>query len=63
MARMRSLEVGRYQLVVSNTGLTAIIDDHGSITTRVPPFQEYILSGNAKPLKGMTPWVKIKEWF
>lgn len=57
IARMRSLEVGRYQLVASNTGFTVIIDPKGNITAKVPPFDEYILTGEIEPMVGETPFV------
>jgi len=59
IARMRSLEVGRYQLVVSNTGFTVIIDPRGKIIAAVPPFDKYILSGAIEPMVGETPFVYL----
>lgn len=45
IARMRSLETGRYQLVVANTGLTAIVNSFGEIVAKAPAFSSYVLKG------------------
>jgi len=57
MTRMRSLETGRYQLVNTNTGITAIIDGHGKIITRAPMFKTLAIRGEITALEGKTPWV------
>jgi apolipoprotein N-acyltransferase len=63
IARMRSLEVGRYQAVTSNTGFTAIIDARGRVIADVPPFDEYILTGSVVPMSGSTPFVHLMRIF
>lgn len=62
IARMRSLESGRYQLVSTNTGITAIIDQHGKIVAQAPAFQEYVLDGKVQPMSGATPWVSYGHY-
>ncbi|KPJ67273.1 MAG: hypothetical protein AMJ43_05250 [Coxiella sp. DG_40] len=65
MARMRSLETGRYHLVCTNTGLTAIVNEKGEILAQAPPYQEFVLNGKVQPMSGSTPWVIFGHylWF
>jgi apolipoprotein N-acyltransferase len=55
IAQMRSLETGRYQLFITNTGITAIIDPQGNIQTRIPQDQVGVLRGYIYAMEGMTP--------
>lgn len=57
IARMRSLEVGRYQLLATNTGITAIIDAKGHIVSQAPEFQQAVITEKVLHLSGSTPWV------
>lgn len=59
IARMRSAESGRYQLVTTNTGVTAVIDDHGYIVKQAPSFQRTVVNSEVQPMQGATPWVKL----
>jgi apolipoprotein N-acyltransferase len=56
---MRSLEVGRYQLLTTNTGITAIINANGKILGRLPEFTLGVLTDNIQLLSGATPWVRL----
>jgi len=58
MAQMRALETGRYMLRATNTGMTAIIDQHGQVTTRVPQFELAALHGTAQGFTGSTLFVR-----
>jgi apolipoprotein N-acyltransferase len=58
IARMRSLESGRYQLLSTSTGVTAIISDIGRVVDQVMPFQEATLSNKVVAHDGKTPWVR-----
>jgi len=62
VAQMRSLEVGRYQLLCTNTGITAIIDDGGKITSRLPVFEQGVLTEEVQMLSGATPWVRYGQY-
>jgi apolipoprotein N-acyltransferase len=62
MARMRSLEAGRYQLIGTNTGVTAIVKPNGEIQSQAPVFQEYVLSGKVYAMTGTTPWVRFGHY-
>ena len=62
IARMRSLEVGRYQLLATSTGVTAIIDANGKIISELPAFKQAVLTANIQLLSGATPWVKFGQY-
>ena len=59
IGRMRAIETGRYALLAANTGVTAIIDPHGTIAARLPQFAEGILEGDVRGYVGASPYVKI----
>lgn len=59
ITRMRALETGRYLLRATNTGITAIIDDHGRVTGRLPSFETGVLNGIAEARSGATPYVRF----
>ena len=56
MARMRTLETGRYMLRATNTGISAIINEKGRIMSRSPQFQPTVVAGRASLFTGMTPY-------
>ena len=56
IARMRALETGRALLRATNTGITAIIDEHGRVMTTLPMFQAGVLTGSVQPRTGLTPY-------
>lgn len=58
MAQMRSQELRRPSLFVSNDGITAIISPKGTIEAAAPPHERAILSGTIQPMLGMTPWMR-----
>ena len=57
MAQMRSIEMARPQLFVSNSGITAIIDHQGNITSRLPTDTPVVLEGMITPHSGVTPFI------
>ena len=61
MAQMRSLQSGRYQIVATNNGISAIIDAQGEILLTVPSFETYVLNGYVKAMSGRTPWSYIGD--
>jgi len=65
IAQMRSLETGRYQLLATNTGLTAIINDKGEIIAQAPVFKQYVLTAKVQAMNGATPLVEFGHylWF
>ena len=62
IARMRSLEAGRYQIRVANDGITAIIDQRGAVVARLAQFKPAILRGIVVPYAGLTPYARTGNW-
>jgi len=61
ISRLRAMETGRYMLRATNTGATAIIDERGRVTARLPAFTEGLLQGRAQPFTGATPFVRFGD--
>lgn len=59
MARFRALETGRYLLRATNTGITAVIDKYGQVTTQVPQFTPKTLMAKVQLHGGATPYVLV----
>jgi len=62
IARMRALEVGRYLLRGTNTGVSAIIGPQGEILHRSPLLEEHVLRGEIRSMSGQTPYSHIGNW-
>lgn len=58
LARMRAIETGRFLLRVTNTGLTGIVAPDGKIKSQAPLFKAVALTGEIRPMSGMTPYAK-----
>ena len=56
MAQMRALELGRYIVRGTNTGLTALINPQGVVFAQAPQFQRTTLRGEVWPVDGRTPF-------
>jgi len=56
MAQMRSLESGRYSLFAVNTGISAIIDDHGKILQSLSLNKRGVITQQVPAMIGRTPW-------
>ena len=59
IARMRALENGRYVLRATNNGVTAIVDEKGRITARLPQFERGVLAGVFRSSTGDTPFARF----
>lgn len=57
MAQMRALETGRYLVRGTNTGVTAVVDPRGRITSRLPQFEQATLVGEVSAMRGSTPFM------
>jgi len=57
MAQMRSLQTGRPQLFVNNTGKSAIIGADGSVQAQTVQNKQTTLEGSLVGYEGMTPWL------
>ncbi|MCW7556065.1 apolipoprotein N-acyltransferase [Endozoicomonas gorgoniicola] len=59
IARMRSLETGRYMIRTTNDGKTALIDDRGQTVKSIERFKAGILRGDVPVMKGVTPFMRF----
>jgi apolipoprotein N-acyltransferase len=62
IARMRSLELGRWTLRATTNGISAIIDPHGVINKRSPQFEQAVVTGVVQPMQGTTPYIIWGNW-
>ena len=62
MAQMRALEAGRYMLRSTGSGVSAIIDHRGQILSRSGQFTQEVITGEAIPLQGATPFAVTGSW-
>jgi apolipoprotein N-acyltransferase len=58
MAQALSLQMGRYQVVANNDGLSSVINEKGDIMASLPAFSSGRLEANLYPATGASPWVK-----
>ncbi len=63
IARMRSLETGRYMIRATTTGPAGIIDEKGQVVTTAPHYTQQIITGKVYPFTGSTPYVRWGNWF
>ncbi|EKF75760.1 apolipoprotein N-acyltransferase [Alcanivorax hongdengensis A-11-3] len=59
MARLRARETGRWLLRDTNNGITAIINEKGQVTDRLPQFERGVLYGEYQPRRGQTPFMRF----
>lgn len=59
IAQMRSLESGREQIIVGNSGFTATINTQGRIVKQVPRNKVLVLHDKIQPMQGCTPLVYL----
>lgn len=62
IARLRALETGRYLLRATNTGVSGIVDHKGQVISTIPAYEQGVVTGEIKILKGTTPYVKYGNW-
>jgi len=58
MAQMRSLEMGRYMLLATNTGITAIISAQGNLVVGAPIDTQTVITHDVVPMNGKTPLMR-----
>ena len=61
LAQLRSLETGLPTVRSTNTGVTAIIDEQGRVTSQLPVFTEGVLTGSVQARTGITPYVRLGD--
>lgn len=62
IAQVRAAEAGRYLLRSANTGISAIIDPHGSIVATVPQFEPAVLEHTVRGYTGATPYARVGNY-
>ncbi len=62
IARMRSLEVGRYTIRATNTGVSAFIDPRGKVLESGPQFEPVVMTRSIQPYEGATPYSATGNW-
>ena len=62
MARMRALEVGRWLVRATNTGISALVTPRGGVGASVPRFETAVLEAALPPLTGRTPYARWRDW-
>ena len=62
IAQMRALETGRMVIRATNSGITAIIDNHGRIVQKLPQFTMGVLRGSISGYAGNTVATQIGVW-
>lgn len=61
IAAMRALETARPMLRATNSGITSIIDHHGTELARLPWFTRGVLEGSIAGRVGTTPYVRYGD--
>lgn len=56
IAQMRALELSRYLLRATNTGISAVINSRGQVTDKTKQFEVQVLRATAQPQQGVTPY-------
>lgn len=59
ISQMRALELGRYMLRATNTGISAIVDHRGRVLAESSQFEPQALVGEFKLLEGSTPFARF----
>ena len=62
-ARLRAIEDDRYLLRAGTTGISAVIDPSGRILEELPMGREGIIYAKFQPRTGITPYVRLGDWF
>ena len=62
IARMRSLEMGRYMVRSTTNGPAGIIDDKGKVIATAPIYSKKIITGEVQLRSGTTPYVRWGDW-
>ena len=61
IARARAVETGRWLVRATNTGLSAVISPHGTVSGRLPQFEIAAGTFEVVPMQGATPYVAIGD--
>ena len=61
-SQTRAIETGRMVLRATNTGATAVIDQHGMLLAHAPHDEQTTLNAQAQGRQGATPYVRYGNW-
>ena len=61
IARMRALELGRWLVRATNTGISALVTPRGAVAASAPPFETAVLEVALPPLQGRTPYARWRD--
>jgi apolipoprotein N-acyltransferase len=61
LARMRSIEQGRYLVRSANTGISGVVDPYGRVLARTNLFERTIVVGEVRFLQAQTVYAKIGD--
>lgn len=62
IARMRSLEAGRFTVRATNTGISAFIDAAGKVIQLGAQFEPVQMTMDVEPRSGATPYARFGNW-
>jgi len=62
IARMRSLETGRYMVRATTTGPAGIINEKGKVLATAAQYTKKIITHKVQPYIGATPYVRWGNW-
>lgn len=62
LSQARSLELGRYMVRSTNTGMTAIIRPDGQVSALAAPNTRQVLVGEVTGMSGWTPYMYYGDW-
>lgn len=62
IARMRSLEMGRYMVRSTTSGPAGIINEKGQVLATAPIYSQSIITHKIPLMKGATPYVRWGNW-
>lgn len=62
IARVRSLEAGRFTIRATNNGISAFIGPRGEILQTAPQFEYATLTAEVTPMGGSTPYAVLGNW-
>ena len=62
IARMRALEVGRFAIRSTNTGISAFIDANGKLLQTGSQFEPQVMTAAVQPRQGLTPYAATGNW-
>ncbi len=62
IARMRSIETGRYMVRATTTGPSGIINEKGKVIATAPSYTQKIITGKLRPFSGATPYTRWGNW-